>query len=132
MIQLMVNSGNNSSGLPSVLTVLTQNLRGEVLPMVAPFLGAFGAFLTGSITISNILFGSILAQASVTWGVSVSKILALEISGAAIGNSMAIADIMAAEAVVGLKNKTRAVIRGTVGPCLFCLAILGIVGLFTV
>lgn len=132
MIQLMVSSGSNMSGLPSVLTVLTNGLRGPVLPFVTPFLGAFGSFLTGSITISNILFGRILAQASVVNGIDFVKILALGISGAAIGNSMAIADIMAAEAVVGLKDKTRQVIKGTLGPCLFLLVILGVIGLLSV
>lgn len=132
MIQLMVNSGNNMSGLPSVLNVLIRNINGKLLPFVVPFIGAFGSFLTGSITISNILFGNIFAQASALYNLSVAKVLALEISGAAIGNSMAIADIMAAEAVVGMKNKTRSVLRGVVGPCLVCLSILGIVGLLVI
>ncbi len=129
MIQLIVNSGNNASVMPSVLSVLTNNLSGATLPIFAPFIGGFGSFITGSITISNVMFGNILSQASVLFGLSVSKILALEISGAAIGNTMAIADIMAAEAVVGLKNRTRSVLRGVIGPCLVCLSILGIVGL---
>lgn len=129
MIQLMVNSGNNVSGLPPVLSVLTKNLNGSILPFVAPLIGAFGTFLTGSITISNILFGNILSQASVLYHLSVAKVLALEISGAAIGNSMAIADIMAAEAVVGMKNKTRSVLRGVIGPVLVGLSILGSIGL---
>ena len=132
MIQLMVNSGNNISGLPPVLSVLTKNLNGSILPFVAPFIGAFGSFLTGSITISNILFGNILSQASVLYHISVAKILALEISGAAIGNSMAIADIMAAEAVVGMKNKTRSVLRGVIGAVLVCLSVLGVIGLLVV
>lgn len=132
MIQLMVNSGNNLSGLPSVLNVLTKNLNGSVLPFVAPFVGAFGSFLTGSITISNILFGNILSQASTFYNLSAAKILSLEISGAAIGNSMAIADIMAAEAVVEMKNKTRSVLRGVIGAVLVCLSVLGTIGLLVV
>jgi lactate permease len=132
MIQLMLSSGNNVSGLPPVLSVLTKNLSGSTLPFIAPFIGAFGSFLTGSITISNILFGNIMAEASILYKVSMAKILALEISGAAIGNSMAIADIMSAEAVVGLKNKTRSVLRGVIGAVLVCLSILGIIGLLIV
>lgn len=132
MIQMMISSGNNLSGNASVLSVITNKLNGSVLPFIVPYIGAFGSFLTGSITISNILFGSILVQASGLFGLNATKILALQISGAAIGNSMAISDIMAAEAVVGMKNKTRKVIRGVIGACLVCLSILGIVGvLFT-
>lgn len=132
MIQLMINSGNNISGLPSTLIVLTHNINGLILPFIAPFIGAFGSFLTGSITISNILFGNILFKASTMFGLNASKILALEISGAAIGNSMAIADIMAAEAVVELKNKTRSVLRGVIGAVLVCLSIVGVIGLLIV
>jgi len=130
MIQIMVSSGNNFSNLPSVLSVLAEYLNKATLPLVAPFIGAFGSFLTGSITVSNILFGNILAKASTLYGMSVSAVLALEISGAAIGNSMAIADIMAAEAVLGLKNKTRDVLREVIVPCLVCLGIIGTIGLF--
>lgn len=128
MIQVMVSSGNNISGLPSVLSVLAKDLSGKIIPLVTPFVGAFGAFLTGSITVSNILFGNILQQASVVYGLSSAKVLALEISSAAVGNSMAIADIMSAEAVLGLKNKTREVLRGTVGPCLLLLTVLAVFG----
>jgi len=132
MTQLMLNSGTNISGFPSVLSVLTKNIHGSALPFFVPFIGAFGTFITGSITISNILFANILVQAGSFYYYSISKILALEISGAAIGNTVAVADIMAAEAVVGMKNKTRKVIRGAIGPCLLCLSILGIVGLIVI
>ncbi len=129
MIQIIVSSGNNFSGLPSIIELLAKNISKEILPLVAPFIGAFGSFVTGSVTISNILFGNILSSASVAYGLVGAKVLALEVSGAAIGNSMAIADIMAAEAAVGLKNGTRSVLRRVVGPCLICLSILGITGL---
>lgn len=132
MIQIMINSGSNTSGFPSVLSVLVRQINSEALPFATPFMGAFGAFITGSVTISGVLFGQILSQASMLFGLSVSKILALEISGAAVGNTMAIADIMTAEAAVGLKNKTREVLRRVVGPCLICLSILGVVGYFLI
>lgn len=132
MTQLMLNSGNNISGLPPVLSVLTGSIHEKALPFFVPFIGAFGTFITGSITVSNILFANILVQAGNIYNYSVSKILALEISGAAMGNTVAVADIMAAEAVVGMKNKTRRVIRGAIGPCLLCLSILGIVGVLII
>ena len=132
MIQMMVNSGSNNSGLPSVLSLMVGSLNGQILPLVAPFVGALGAFVSGSVTISNILFGNILASASNLYRVSTAKILGLEIAGAAMGNTMALADIMAAEAVVGIGDRTRSVLWGTVIPCLICLTILGIVGLLFV
>lgn len=129
MVQMMVNSGHNVSGIPSVLSLMASSLKGEILPLVAPFIGAFGTMISGSVTISNILFGNILASASKLYGVNMARILSLEIAGAAMGNTMAVADIMAAEAVTGMKNRTRNILGWVVGPCLFCLAILGLVGL---
>lgn len=132
MTQMIVNSGNNYSGLPSVLFLMAENLRKDILPFVAPFIGAFGTMISGSVTISNILFGNILFSASRLFGIESAKILSLEISGAAMGNTMAIADIMAAEAVTGMENKTRNIMARVVGPCMVCLLILGVVGLFIV
>jgi lactate permease len=129
MVQLMINSGNNYSGLTSSLGIIAYGFQTRALPLIAPFVGAFGSFITGSATVSNVMFGSFLSSASKMLGLNSAKILALELSGAATGNMIALADIMAAEAVVGLKNKTRSVLRGVIGPCLVILAITGILGL---
>lgn len=129
MIQMMVNSGNNLSEMPSILTLVAGSMSKNSLPILVPFIGAFGTFLSGSVTISNVLFGNIFSSASVLYGVNTAKILALEISGAAVGNTMAMADIMAAEAVVGMKNQTRNILVKVAVPCLFCLGILAVLGI---
>jgi L-lactate permease len=49
--------------------------------------------------------------------------------GAAAGNMIALADILAAESVVGLKNKERHVLAGVLIPCLIYISIVGLVGL---
>lgn len=40
-----------------------------------------------------------------------------------------LADIIVAEAVVGLKNKTRYVLKGVIIPCLIYVIIVGLIGL---
>ncbi len=129
VVQLMINSGNNYSGNISSLGVIARSFETGMLPLLAPFVGAFGSFITGSATVSNVMFGSFLNSASKVLGFNSAKILALELTGAATGNMIALADVMAAEAVVGLKNKTRFVLRGVIGPCLVILAIVGMIGL---
>lgn len=128
LVQLMINSGNNYSGLISSLGVIARGFESYALPIIAPFVGAFGSFITGSATVSNVMFGSFLNSASITMGFNSARILALELVGAATGNMIALADMMAAEAVVGLKNQTRFVLRGVIGPCLIILTIVGIIG----
>lgn len=129
LVQIMIYSGNNRSGIAAPLSYLASNLNTSLLPFISPFIGAFGSFLTGSATISNIMFGDLLATASQIINLNAGKILALELVGAAAGNMIALADILAAEAVVGLKEKTRAVLKGVFTPCLIYVLLIGIVGM---
>lgn len=129
MVQLMINSGHNTSSLPSMLEFMAANIKNALLPLWAPMVGAFGSFITGSATISNLMFGNFLALAARELGLNVGKILALALVGAAAGNMIALADIMAAEAVVGLKNKERQVLKGVIVPCLIYVFLAGMIGL---
>lgn len=132
LVQIMIYSGNNRSGVVAPLSYLASNLNTSLLPFISPFIGAFGSFLTGSATISNIMFGDLLATASQIINLNAGKILALELVGASAGNMIALADILAAEAVVGLKEKTRAVLKGVFIPCLIYVLLIGIVGMLFV
>lgn len=129
VVQLMINSGQNLSGLSSSIALIAQQFETALLPFWTPFIGAFGSFITGSATISNIMFGNFLDIASKATGMDTAKILALALVGGAAGNMTALADILAVETVVGLKNQERAILRGVIIPCLIYLVIAGIVGL---
>ena len=102
----------------------------NLLPFFTPFIGAFGSFITGSVTVSNIMFGSILNTASSALSLNGSIILALSVVGAAIGNMIALADILTAEAILKEKDKEIPIIKGVIIPCLLSLLIIGILGLF--
>jgi len=127
--QIIVNSGNNYSGIPAVVKLISQIFEVSILPLFTPFIGAFGAFITGSVTISNIMFGNILSTAGTTLGFSTYSILSLCVVGGAIGNMIALADILTAEAVLKEKNKEITIIKGVIVPCMICLFIVGFVGL---
>ena len=128
MIQIMINSGNNDSGILSAISLITQGFETMWLPFFAPFIGAFGAFMTGSVTVSNIMFGHLFSIASTHLSMNTSVILALGVVGAAAGNMIALADILTAEAMTGLKNSEIYVLRGVIIPCLTYLFIVGILG----
>lgn len=129
LVQLMINSGNNLSGLPSSLVTISKAFEISSLPFFAPFIGGFGGFITGSVTVSNIMFGSFLNSASLALSYPPAIILSLGLIGGAAGNMIALADVIAAEAVVDLKNQTRFVIKALILPCLFYLTLVGILGL---
>lgn len=127
--QIMVNSNQNNSGLPSMVNFLAAYVRNGFLPLWAPFLGTFGSFLTGSVTVSNMMFGSFLAEAARQINLNVEIILALTVVGGAMGNMIALADILVAEAALGMKNRERDVVKRVVFPCLISVSIIGVFGL---
>ncbi|MDD5430825.1 MAG: L-lactate permease [Candidatus Pacebacteria bacterium] len=132
VVQLMINSGQNLSGLPSSIALIAKNFETTLLPLWTPFISAFGCFITGSATVSNLMFGNFLNFASQAINMNSAKILALALVGGAAGNMIALADMLAAEAVVGLKNQERAVLKGVIIPCLIYLILTGIIGMLII
>jgi lactate permease len=129
MVQIMINSGQNTSGLPSAIAIIAHFFETSLLPFFAPFIGAFGGFITGSVTVSNILFGHLFYAAAIPLGFNSQVILSLGVVGAAAGNMIALADILTAEAVVGVKNQEREILKGVFIPCLVYLILVGIIGM---
>jgi lactate permease len=132
MVQIMINTGNNNSGILSAVSIITQIFDTELLPFFTPFIGAFGAFMTGSVTVSNIMFGNLFNIAATHLSFNNNFILSLGVTGAAAGNMIALADILTAEAVTGMKNSERQVLKGVLVPCLIYLFTLGILGLLII
>lgn len=112
-----------------MVNFLAAYVRNGFLPLWAPFLGTFGSFLTGSVTVSNMMFGSFLAEAARQINLNVEIILALTVVGGAMGNMIALADILVAEAALGMKNRERDVVKRVVFPCLISVSIIGVFGL---
>jgi lactate permease len=129
MAQIMVNSAQNFTGLPSMIGYLAANIKNAFLPFWSPIIGALGSFLTGSVTISNLMFGNFMATAAKELSFNVDTILALVVAGGAAGNMVALADILVAEAVVGLKNEERRILKGVILPCLIYVGLIGLIGL---
>ncbi len=132
IVQIMLNAGQNLTGLSSPIVLIAQTFETLFLPFWAPFIGAFGAFITGSATVSNIMFGNFLALAAKALNMVSGKILALTLVGAAAGNMVALADILSGEAVVGLKNEERRILKGVIVPCLVYLLLAGLIGILII
>jgi lactate permease len=69
-------------------------LAGPAFPLAAPFIGALGAFMTGSNTNSNVIFGDLQQSVAALVGVSPLIILAGQTAGAAIGSAFAPAKVI--------------------------------------
>ncbi|MBI2653714.1 L-lactate permease [Candidatus Woesearchaeota archaeon] len=131
LVQIFISSGYNSSGLPSIPIVIAKgivSLTGNAFVVISPLIGIFGAFIGGSNTVSNLLFGAFQQQTAFTLGLPQSIILALQNVGGAAGNMIAINNIIAASAIVGLKGEEGAIIKNNIVPALLYGLIAGIIG----
>lgn len=101
--QLMLNSGKEMpSMIDAVAGVFVQT--GAAYPIFSPLIGIIGAFITGSTTVSNIIFGSVQYNAALSLDIPFEIILGLQLAGASIGNAVCLFNIIAAAAVVGIRN----------------------------
>jgi lactate permease len=106
---------------------------GELWIYFAGFLGALGSFFSGSNTISNLTFGPIQLRIAQDLGVSSTTMLALQTVGAAMGNMVAIHNIVAVCAVLGLKNEEGNILKKTCIPTLvYGIILAALAGLWLV
>ena len=120
MVQIMTGSSDNAAGLPGMLTLISQtlvNLFGTAFPMLSPVLGVIGAFVSGSCTVSGILFGPLQYETALALKLSASSILGLQMAGGAIGNMICIHNVVAVSSTAGVTGKEGAIIRKNLLPC---------------
>jgi lactate permease len=89
---------------------ISRALNQNLFPFVSPFIGAVGAFITGSNSNSNVLFASLQMRTAQLLGLSVPLILAAQSAGGAFGSMMAPAKVILGCATVGLEDKEGEVI----------------------
>ncbi len=115
MVEIMLSTdahgGPVGASMIVVLAESTASIVGPAYPMVAPVVGMIGAFVAGSITVSNITFAAFQFEVGVTLGMPTVVLVASQSIGAAIGNTIAIHNVVAALATVGLVGTTGRVIR---------------------
>jgi lactate permease len=116
-------------GMVSELATAMAALAGQFFPVVSPWIGALGAFMTGSNTNSNVLLGAFQLQVARTLGLQVPLILALHNAGAAAGSIFAPAKIIVGCSTVGLSGGESDALRSTTRYGIGVIAILAVVGL---
>ena len=129
MAHVMLHSGAHAAGVDSMIVVLatsTATLFGAAYPFFAAFIGALGAALVGSNTVSNLTFGPFQFVAAGNLGISRQLTVASQAVGGAIGNLVAIHNVVAALATVELVGEEGRVVRLTLLPLLGYLVLVGL------
>ena len=104
----------------------TAGAVGDVYPMFAPTVGALGAFLAGSNTVSNLMLSQYQYSVAQLLGVSGASMVAAQSIGAAAGNMIAIHNVVAASATVGLMGREGQILRRTAIPTLYYVTLVGV------
>ena len=128
MVQLMTLGGDRAQTTIIGRTLAT--VTGSGWPFFAPVLGAVGAFFAGSTTLSNLTFAGIQDSIAHALGFNRTSILALQSIGAAMGNMIAISNIVAVCSILGLVNRDGFVLKRTLIPFAVYGLIAGVAGLF--
>jgi lactate permease len=134
MVQVMLQSGSHP-GAPDVgsmivlLAQTTADTLGVAYPAVAALIGALGAAMAGSNTVSNITFGAFQFEAATQLGLPRTIIVGAQAVGGAIGNLVAIHNLVAALATVGLVGQEGRVMRLNLIPLLYYSSGVGLLAL---
>lgn len=135
MVRIFINPGVNGAELAS-MPVTTANfaadLVGSAFPALSATVGALGAFIAGSNTVSNMMFSQFQFEVAQTLTISSAIVVALQAVGAAAGNMIAIHNVVAASATVGLLGREGATLRKTIIPTFYYLVVAGIIGLILI
>ncbi|WP_062462616.1 L-lactate permease [Demequina soli] len=118
----------SESGMTTQLAVAAAG-AGAAWPLLSPFVGALGTFMTGSATSSNILFTDFQDLTANQAGLSALPLIGAQNAGAAIGNMICPHNIIAAAATVGMAGREGELLKGTLPPALITLAITGAMAL---
>jgi lactate permease len=132
MVWVMMQSGHNPQDLASMPIIMAQYITDVVQgawPLVSPFVGALGAFMAGSNTVSNMMFS--LFQYSIADQLQISHIIIVSMQsvGGAIGNMICVHNVIAACATVGLVGVEGILIKRNLIPMTLYGLVVGVTGM---
>ena len=134
MVQIMLGSGLNHSGLDSMITQISTTIVasiGKAFPFIVPPLGVFGAFVSGSCTVSGVMFGPLEFQTAQILGFPAASMIALQMAGGAIGNMICIHNVVAVSSTTEATGNEGKIISMNILPCIvYVVLVLAVYCLF--
>jgi lactate permease len=114
------------TGMIVVLASGMARATGTAFPLVSPFLGVLGTFLTGSNTNSNIMFGAIQVEAARALDISAVTLAATQSIGGSLGSAIAPAKVLVGTTLTDLRGNEATVMRRALPYCLFLVGLVGV------
>lgn len=100
-----------TSGMTDTLARGLAASMGWAYPLIAPWIGALGAFMTGSNTNSNVVFGALQLRTAQLLGYTPAIILGAQTAGAALASILAPTKIVVGASTAGMAGKEGDVLR---------------------
>ncbi len=121
MAQLMMDTGM----IDNLAEFLVKTTR-KLYPFVAPYIGLLGAFVTGSNTNSNVLFGSLQETAANALGISSALMCAVQSIGASLGGGIGPTTVALGAGAAQVVGKESLIYKKTLAPILIGVTALGL------
>ena len=103
-------------------------VAGRAFPIVSPFIGVLGCFVTGSNTNANFLFGALQRDVAILLRENPAIMAALQTTGGALGSMIAPAKVLVVCATAGLQGKEGEVMGVAMKYCLPLTLLMGVLG----
>ncbi len=103
------------SGMTEALAQGLANSVGAAFPLIAPWIGAIGAFMTGSNTNSNVVFAGLQMRTAELIAYGVPAILAGQTAGAAVASVSAPTKVVVGASTAGMAGKEGDILRALIG-----------------
>lgn len=116
------------SGMTFLLARGTIAVTGGGYPLLSPFVGLLGCFMTGSNTNSNVLFGALQKDIALLLHTSPAVMAALQTTGGALGSMIAPAKVLVACSTAGLQGKEGEVMGAAMKYCIPLTLFIGLLG----
>ena len=132
MTQVMIQSQTNTADLLGMMEALSRALAigaGGLLPLISPWIGAIGSFMTGSNTSSNILFSVLQYNAAETVELSRTIVVSLQNVGGGLGNMVSVLNVAAICGVVGITGREGDLLRKAIVPMALFALFAGLFGM---
>lgn len=130
LVRVFINTGAgfgaaDLESMPLTLAAGAAEMGGQSWPVLSPWIGALGAFVAGSNTISNLMFSLFQFSTGEQVGAAPETIVAAQAVGGAAGNMITVHNVVAASAVVGLVGREGDLIRQVLIPLAYYLLMAG-------
>ena len=116
------------SGALHLLTLQIAPLTGPLFPIISPFIGMLGTFLTSSNQSSNILFGDLQSQIASHLAINNVLIVALHSLSSGLNSAIAPAKIILGTTALNITGTENQVLKKTLPFCIIITLLLGIIG----